>query len=405
MQDFLVVLNAIFYITLTLVLYGRKKYHIDEGVFLVGVYALTALCCLYCYRTDLILNSWSFNLSGFVYLFVSVLIMARPALNKKANYLYNKLSIVSNTKGFTVLKYLSYVYVLLSFVSVYYSSSDMLAGIGSDVWNEIYLDSDKYEEIYKNALDGIAKRFTDYFRPVVLMFCFYSMTSNKINLYENYFILFATILSSLAISMMTASRGNVVNVIFLVIICYLIFKKGIPHKIKRHIRFISIIAIVIISAFLFAVTQSRFGDSAIDSILYYMGHSMLAFDYGVYPCLEKYSSGTYLFNYFTELLGIDSIPHKGMKLYTGEFITVVGVFFKDFGPVLTLIFLFILSSLVNKLIIRNRIDLADVFIYIFYISRVSYGITTVSSSEGFLWAVSLLIYMILKFLFRIKISK
>ena len=41
-----------------------------------------------------------------------------------------------------------------------------------------------------------------------------------------------------------------------------------------------------------------------------------------------------------ELLGIDSIPHKGMKLYTGEFITVVGVFFKDFGPVLTLIFLF-----------------------------------------------------------------
>lgn len=280
----------------------------------------------------------------------------------------------------------------------------MLAGIGSDIWNDIYMDLDKYEDIYVNVLDGIAKRFTDYFRPVVLMYCFYSMTNNKINIFSNYFILLATVFSSLAISMMTASRGNIVNVIFLVVICYLIFRTGIPTKIKKHIRFVAIIAIVTISIFLFSVTQSRFGDAAIDSIIYYMGHSMLAFDYGVYPCMEQYCSGTYLFSYFTELLNIDSIPHKGMKLYTGEFVTIVGVFFKDFGPILTLILLLFLSSLINKLLDSKKIDFADVYIYIFYISRISYGITTVSSSEGFLWAVSLLIYLFLKFLFRLKIS-
>lgn len=404
MQDFIVHFNAIMYIILLVVVYVKKKCHIDEGIFLVGVYALTALLCCYCYKNGLILNSWSFNLSGFVYLFVSVFIMVKPVLNKKPNYIYNRLSIVSNEKSFNILKYLSYLYVLLSCVSVYYSSSDMLAGIGSDVWNDIYMDSDKYEDVYVNTLDGIAKRFTDYFRPVVLMYCFYSMTNNKINIFSNYFILFATILSGLAISMMTASRGNIVNVIFLVVICYLIFRTGIPSKIKKHIRLVAIIAIVTISIFLFAVTQSRFGDAAIDSIVYYMGHSMLAFDYGVYPCMEKYCSGTYLFSYFTDLLSIDPIPHKGMRLYTGEFVTIVGVFFKDFGPILTLILLLVLSFLINKLLVGKKIDFADVYIYIFYISRVSYGITTVGSSEGFLWAVSLLIYIFLKFLFRLKIS-
>lgn len=404
MQDFIVHFNAIIYIILLVVVYVKKKCHIDEGVFLVGVYALTALLCCYCYKNGLILNSWSFNLSGFVYLFVAVFIMVKPVLNKKPNYIYNRLSIASNEKSFNLLKYLSYLYVLLSCVSVYYSSSEMLAGIGSDVWNDIYMDSDKYEDVYVNTLDGIAKRFTDYFRPVVLMYCFYSMTNNKINIFSNYCILFATILSGLAISMMTASRGNIVNVIFLVVICYLIFRTGIPSKIKKHIRLVAIIAIVTISIFLFAVTQSRFGDAAIDSIVYYMGHSMLAFDYGVYPCMEKYCSGTYLFSYFTELLNIDPIPHKGMRLYTGEFVTIVGVFFKDFGPILTLIILLVLSSLINKLLVGNEIDFADVYMYIFYISRVSYGITTVGSSEGFLWAVSLLIYIFLKFLFRLKIS-
>ena len=313
MQDFIVHFNAIIYIFLLIVVYVKKKCHIDEGVFLVGVYTLTALLCCYCYKNGLILNSWSFNLSGFVYLYISVFILIKPVLNKKPGYIYNRLSNVSNEKSFNLLKYLSYLYVLLSFVSVYYSSSDMLAGIGSDIWNDIYMDSDKYEDIYVNALDGIAKRFTDYFRPVVLIYCFYSMTNNKINIFSNYFILFATILSGLAISMMTASRGNIVNVLFLVLICYLVFKTGIPTKIKKHIRLVAIIAIVIISIFLFAVTQSRFGDAAIDSIIYYMGHSMLAFDYGVYPCMEQYCSGTYLFSYFTELLNIDPIPHKGRK--------------------------------------------------------------------------------------------
>ena len=75
------------------------------------------------------------------------------------------------------------------------------------------------------------------------------------NIFSNYFILFATILSGLAISMMTASRGNIVNVLFLVLICYLVFKTGIPTKIKKHIRLVAIIALVIISIFLFYVVK------------------------------------------------------------------------------------------------------------------------------------------------------
>lgn len=401
----MVVFNAILYIILTIVVYRIKRSHIDEGLFCVGVYALTAIFCLLCYSNKLILSSWTYNLSGFIYLFIAVLIMVRPVINKRANYIYNKISVVNNTKAFKALRWLSFIYVFLSFVSVYYSYSDILVSIGDNAWNDIYIDYDKYENIYKNTLDGIAKRFTEYFRPVVLMFCFYSMTNNKINIYENYVILSATILSSLAISMITASRGNIVNVVFLVIICYLTFKAGIPAKIKRNIKFVSIIAILIISSFLFAVTQSRFGNSAIDSILYYMGHSMLAFDYGVYPCMERFSSGTYLFSDLTNLLGISPIPHKGMRLYTGEFITIVGVFFKDFGPIITLAFLFLLSSIINRVITRRQIDFADIFLYIFYLSRVSYGITTVSSSEGFLWTVSILIYIFLKLLFRLQFSK
>lgn len=403
MNEFLLYINALIYIIFAICIYSKKK-SIDEGLFTFSLYALSAVACVYSAACGLLPSFWNYSLLGFIYLFISIYIICKPTLWSKAGYIYSKLSVSLNSKAFKILEYLSILYVLFSIISIYYSASDFLAGMGGDVWLDVYQDSEKYEEVYKNPIDGLAKRYTDYFRPVILLYCFFYVTRPDAKFIRFFIMLAATIFCALAISMKTASRGNIVNVIFLVMICYLIFRKEIPRKLDKIIKIIGLSGFAVMVIFLIAVTSSRFADGAIDSVIYYMGHSMTAFNHGIFAEMEGYSQGTYIFNYFTEMLGIDYIPRRGVKLYDYEFVTIVGVLYEDFGPIFSLVFICLLSSSISRLISKRKIDFADAFLYVFYLSRVAYGITTISSNEGFLWFVTILIYVFLKFIFRLKLS-
>lgn len=403
MNEFLLYLNAFAYIVFTIYFFKKKKC-IDESLFVFGVYTLSAIACVYSQSRGLLNSHWQYDLFGFIYLFVSVYILCKPALAKPRDYIYNKLNVTPNDKSLKILDYLSILYVLFTIISVYYSASDFAGGMSGDVFLDLYEDSDKYENIYKNPIDGIAKRYTDYFRPLILLYVFYYVTRPGAKLSRFFIILTSTIFCALAISMKTASRGNIVNVIFLVIICYLIFRSKMPQKVNNIIKVIGILGFVVMLIFLIAVTNSRFGDNAIDSVLFYMGHSMAAFNHGIFGEMSGYSCGTYIFRYFSDILNISYIPRVGVKLYDYEFVTIVGVIYEDFGPYLSLVFMSFLSVYITKITSMKKIDFADAFLYIFYLSRVAYGITTISSNEGFLWILTILIYIFLKFIFRLKLG-
>lgn len=402
-----VVVNTLLYLFTFLVIYRYKK-HFDEGCFLLSVYLITAVFNQLYYPSHITFYN-HITLIPFIYLYVILMLFFRPYLiNRKE--LVNKISPIGpNSKQYKVLYFLCILYIICSIISAYYSIGQIAENMAKEAWGEIYGNEDKYENPYVNFVDGIAKRYTDYMRPVILLFSFYLLSYYyKKNKFRVLVIISSVIASTMIAAAAVASRGNIINVCILITICYIFYRNKIPHEIKRYIYFIMGIFVAIFTAYFLSVTVARFGegDGATDSLLFYAGHSMLTFNDGIFYQTTSYSCGSYFFSYFIDLFGLTPIPSKSGNKATGLFITFVGTLYRDFSPIILFFISVVFPIWVMKMchIKKRHIDFADLYLYIFYLYRLVVGFTVGSPAAGFLWGVAILIYLLLKFLFRAKIT-
>jgi hypothetical protein len=115
-------------------------------------------------------------------------------------------------------------------------------------------------------------------------------------------------------------------------IVYLMMKDILPKYVKRTLIIAVSIIIPLILIYFIAVTVSRFEESSLnidagESMMYYLGHSMLTFNYGVMDTIQNYANGAYMFD-CSSLKDIRFGTHFGTN-----FITFVGVLYLDFGLV------------------------------------------------------------------------
>lgn len=78
-------------------------------------------------------------------------------------------------------------------------------------------------------------------------------------------------------------------------------KDILPKYVKRTLIIAVSIIIPLILIYFIAVTVSRFEESSLnidagESMMYYLGHSMLTFNYGVMDTIQNYANGAYMFD-------------------------------------------------------------------------------------------------------------
>lgn len=399
-----VIINTLLYLFTFIIVYRYKK-KLDEGCFLLSIYLITAIFNQLYYPTHTYYYN-NISLSPFIYLYVILMLFFRPYLINRKDIVDKLTQIKPNSKQYKVLYIMSILYIGFSIISVYYSLSQIYENIAKDAWGEIYGNEDKYENPYVNILDGIAKRYTDYLRPVILLFSFYLLAFYYKKKIQVLFIIISVLVSTMIAAAAVASRGNIINICLLIALCYILFRRKIPQTLNIYIYIISGVFISILGVYFISVTIARFGEGSgsYDSLLFYAGHSMLTFNDGIFYQTSNYSWGSYFFSYFVNLFGYIPIESNIDPKAQGLFITFVGTLYRDFSPILLFFIALVFPMWVMRIchIKKKHIDFADLYMYIFYIKQLASGFTVGSPFDGFLWGIAFIIYFGLKFLFRVR---
>lgn len=389
----IVIFNAFLYI-ITLIIYWYKRRKRDGGFLLLLIYTTVAILGIPLYIVSP--EQWKLTLWPYLYLFIVFMLFFRPYLFDNES-LYYRLK-VKDTK---VLIIISVVYILNAVIVTFYSLPQAIDAINSGEWLTIRNEFNAEEiSLYSNQIDRFAKIFTQYFQIAAIVILFYFLTLRHITTLWKILLAIAIILPMLLVSVITASRGLLFGLFINLLIGYLIFRKGISGKTKRLISISSIPFLILALVFVSSVTMSRFGEDAqSSSILSYLGHSFMTFNYGVADSIHNYAYGRYFFKWFYDLFGINSTInyiHLGTHFETG-FITFVGTLYVDFGAIGTfLIALFFPIIISRSFRHKKTLDIADIFMYTFYLSYLVNGVFVVGYGNSLSWLMAIIVYILLK---------
>lgn len=380
-------------ISIVLFLYWDKRKRFDIYFVILATYTLIAIFGF------LLINSGSrkFDLSIFnaIYLISCILIFIYPF--KYAKFSKANISIVENK----LLNWLLFIYFISGLVSLVYAIPKTLMLIALDNWkevrNQLYADSDSVE-LYSNGLDRLAKNIFSYLSPFGLVMTMYQLTKTKFNVIYTFAIFLVWFANTYCAATLVASRGMIVVHLVQIIIIYLVFRNNIPKRREKYIFVSAAVIGVFLAGYMIAVSQSRFGDDAGDSVFYYLGHSFLSFNQDVMTPIHDYGYGKYFFKWLCPLFGIN--PNLDLAKLgctsNSAFITFVGCFYVDFGPIGTLIFAGIFSYMLCKFTRKNKYNLSDIIVITYFANWLLNGSLVVARSQSLAWLMVFVVYFIIR---------
>ena len=290
----------------------------------------------------------------------------------------------------------------------------VLAIFSSIVYFPIALDSlrssdlaDIYEMAHEEKEGNLFSKFTNLFFHVrylgmVLFFSF--LAKEKQSKIFLFLLGIAAFLPVILATISLASRGGMVALFANFAIVYLMMKDILPKYVKRTLIIAVSIIIPLILIYFIAVTVSRFEESSLnidagESMMYYLGHSMLTFNYGVMDTIQNYANGAYMFD-CSSLKDIRFGTHFGTN-----FITFVGVLYLDFGLVGTVLVAIIFCSYFCKIGRRRFLDIPDIYLLLTYSMLIFNGVFVLGRGYGIQLLEAWIIYFLLKFIQRATIGR
>lgn len=395
----LVIGNALLYL-IALLVYWRKQRRIDYGFVTIALYLVVAVCCAFEYSTEP--YRWQLTWWPFIYLFIANLILFLPLFpdsSRVATKVYYNRSI--NLQGLQIFCGIYIVFALITTVCYLPLAWDNLQ---SGAWAMIR--DNTYEEefqLFKNPLLNILANLSTHFTIAVIAIYFYLLTQPRVNKGFKTLLLTATVVPMILTSIVIAARGHIFTLLFNLLICFLCFRQYIPKRTKRTLTIWAIVFGSILILYTLAVTIARFGQESNSSLLYYFGHSMLTFDYGLTDTIDTYGKGAYTFRRFVGYVSQDMDWLLGTHFGT-SFFTFVGSLYIDFGPMGTMVAVTILALTMLSLIRKRKLDLADIYLYLFYVSTVLNGALVIAPDLGWRCLLMFCIYVMLKILGKKQIN-
>lgn len=384
------IINFLLYF-LALCVYFFYKKQIDVGFVLFSTYALVSLACILHLSSEE--NQWKLNMWSFIYLFAIVILFLRPFL-KKSNF--SSLTQINNIK---FLRLFVYLFILCTVIDVFFSLETTLLNLKEGDWRQLRRNVYSDEVIlYNNQILRFARIFLQYLKPLAIVIFFISLTKKILSFNIQVLLFLSILLPSFIISIITASRGIIFSTFSSLIFGFIFFKKAIPKELKKYIYIIGSFVLFAIIYFSLEVTNSRFGENnSSNNFIYYFGHSMLVFNYGLSDSIIEFGYGAYFFDWFYNLFGIDTIDINKLGAHFGtQFYTFVGALYIDFGPVFTFLIALIAPLFFSNILRKNKLYVADYFILLVYINFLFMGVFVTGKGTALLWLISIIIYKYLK---------
>ena len=364
-------INIVIFVTawiVTIIAYQRKRKHIDTGSVILFSYLLYSIMSLILYNIpDNTFNTFnSIQIFPFIYLYLMLMLATMPILkydDNKINEIQKPNTVLLNT--------VSIIFIAASLVHLPNIISDFVGGLtkllinssgGQDLYELGMVDADKIGDGNISNLGAIISSAMSGIGTLLLLYFLTQKKSNKLILIG----LFLSNIVGILTSISRGQRGGVVETLLVMIITYFALRKFIPTKINKRVKIIGISLIIIVAIPVIALTNSRFGEGGGDrsemSFYSYVGQENLYFNnYGLDDGGIRYGDRT--FPLFKQMLGFDNVPNNFMerrqkypnlKINDEVFITFVGDFTLDFGPVIALLIFIIFTLFVlKKTRIRN----------------------------------------------------
>ncbi len=370
MESLMSNINLVLYVTawiVTIIIYQKKRLHFDAGSVLLFSYLLYSIASLLLYNSSN--NTFgTFNhirTFPFIYLYLMLMLAASPILK------YNDYKIEEIQKPNTILLN---IMCLIFIVASLAHFPDIISNFASSLI-KLLINSSGGQELYDEAMansynsgDGSISNLpaiiSGAFSRIGILLFFYYLTMRNHNI-----LILIGLFTSCIVSILTyislGQRGLIIEILFAMIITYFALRKFIPPLINKRIKIIGIFLIIATAVPLIAITNSRFGKTvggSQESLYYYVGQENLNFNnYGLDNGGIRYGDRT--FPLFKRMLGFENVPHNfwerrqkypELKINDEVFITFVGDFTLDFGPVVAP-FIFILFALffLNNTKVRN----------------------------------------------------
>lgn len=386
------------------VLYIKKHYRADISVMIMPyAYLITAVINLLYYLTTP--STYILSYCGFIYLFVIYVIAVLPLLKYRF-----KADTPLYLAKMTLVKYLVALYccsatiVLMSVVPksiLAFELGDWLA-----IRNEMYYGDN---ESYSSFLERVAINLSGYLRFFTIFYFFY-LLSRLNNIKRKpvvYIIGIMSFMPTFLTAVALAARGTLFQLVYEFIICFFIFRKQIDAKIIRVLKIIIISILSVVVLFTAMITLSRFDSDSSSSVFFYLGHSMLTFNYGVYDSLVDCANGKWLLGDYSALFTGDKseLVLDKLGVHCGSaFITVFGSLYIDFGFVGTVIFILFFNILISKSLgsTNNRNDFGRTFFYAYLTSFFLGGIFVYPVTYGIKVLFTFFIYLIISKSWRFK---
>lgn len=344
---------------ITLVLHLRKRKCFDLGGFTFLMFFIYSLfSCLLLFNEDYNYEWFGLTLFPFIYLYIAERITLSPLVRLNTQK-YNSIKPVN----VDIIKIVCYIYVVCSIISLPVIIPNIQQGLtrllfeqaGYDLYTE---STAAREQQIGTGIMNIPAILSGMLSLFCLFFTFYFLTTKKRPKLLITFLgvsVFISLLSQIA----EGHRGGIMEWLMQVGCLYFIFLRFYSEKIKRRIRLIGIIAVSIIVFLLGVLTFTRFDNyrgGGGSSIIAYAGMADLAFNrFGLDDNGIRYGDRTASF--YKRMIGLDApknyyqrrAKYPNLKVNDETFISYVGDFTIDYGPIAAAIILCILTAIMLRL--------------------------------------------------------
>lgn len=396
--QFCILLNSIAFVVLFLIeMYRRRRFTVYLSILLL--YMIVAIGSNFAYpimkaQNRYIFYSGDVTLLPFVFFITALLVFIFPFKKLSApNGL--QMTGISDKKLF----YFASAFIFIAALETYEMFYRVVAIVREGNWLEVrtQLYEGENEPVYRNLIERILFNLKFYFElPSILVF-FLLLVRNKVDKRILILMGIAIALPKLFGSIITASRGLLVNFCFQILFCYTYFYNQIRKNYRTVLNYSIIIVLAIFVIYSISVTESRFVDDANDSYFTYFGESFINFNIGPIST-RKYMWGEYTLKWFYSLLGLETHPIRYFTgIYWGPiFTTFLGSLYLDFSLVGVYVFGFAINRLINYHVSLKNIRMCNLFMIFFIYDQIVHGVFVTSTKIGILTTGAVIVYYMLK---------
>lgn len=347
-------------------------------------------------------KEWKLTYGGFLYLFVAFNLFIYPLWKQKTSMEFR---VTAPNTG--ILNCIAIFYIVMAVLDLTFLLPKTISAFQMADW--LKLRQDLYwgdYEAYDSIWERVIMNSVSFLRQFSVLYFFFLMTNSK--QYNRVYIILlglCSFLPSFASAVFQAARGTMIYIILEYFIAYMIFSDFLSVKVKRVFKFFSLIAGLVLFTIIISITLARFDSDAMSSVYFYIGHSMMSFNYGVIDTLRDTADGKWMFgNYYSMFTGDSSefdTNEYGCHCGT-SFITAIGCLVIDYGiyiaPVALLIIAYTFTRLLTPtklMILKKEYSFSKCYLMFFYINFLISGILVYPLGYFFKIFCAIVVYLII----------